>query len=92
MDSVAEQAAFGLLEYGLAGIFILVLLSFIYYSTKAAAKERAAQEERDNARETALRETVAKSFDQRHDDSILTERRLSRIEASLQIEAPHKDA
>ncbi len=84
-EALAEQAGFGLLEYGIAGIFIFTLLLGIVWIVRTTAKERAAIEERDNTRETALRATVSKAFDERHEDAVRIERRLSRIEAKLGV-------
>ena len=86
MDKVAEQGAFGLFEYGAIGIFSVVLIYGIYKLYQAGAQERAKYEERDNARETNLRATVAKAFDERHDDAVKIATRLSRIEVKLKIE------
>jgi len=85
MDKVAESAGFGLLEYGIAGIFILFLIALFYYTTKNTATERAISEARDTARETSLRATVAKAFDERHDDSVKIFSKISRMEAKMNI-------
>jgi len=85
MNTVAKGAGFGLLEYGRAGIFILFLIGLFWFTQRAAQKERETIEARDTERETKLRLTVAKSFDERHEDSIKLFCKVSRIEAKLNI-------
>tara|TARA_R110000824_G_scaffold379272_1_gene571185 strand:- start:880 stop:1164 length:285 start_codon:yes stop_codon:yes gene_type:complete len=85
MNTVAKGAGFGLLEYGIAGIFILFLIGLFWFTQRAAQKERETIEARDTERETKLRLTVAKSFDERHDDAIKLFCKVSRIEAKLNI-------
>jgi len=60
MNTVAKGAGFGLLEYGIAGIFILFLIGLFWFTQRAAQKERETIEARDTERETKLRLTVAK--------------------------------
>ena len=81
-----DLAGVGLLEYGIAGIFILVLIVGFFLTARSAQRERNRIEERDEVRETALRAAVSKSFDERHDDSVDTNRRLARIEAKMRID------
>lgn len=89
MESVVEQAAFGLLEYGAIGIVCLILFVTLWKLFQSGAKERAATEERDEKRENALRETVAKAFDQWQLLAIKITTRLARIEAKLKM--PERD-
>lgn len=90
-EGLIERAGVSLIELGIAGIFIAVLIYAYWMQAKANAKERSAIEKRDNEREKALRETVAKSFDERHDDAVRVEKRLSRIEAKMRIEDRNGD-
>lgn len=88
METAVEQASLGLLEYGLAGIFILTLILSLAWYVKTTTRAQQQQDERGSAREEQrmnvanqlLREkdeTIQDALHKRHDDMVAVTKELA---------------
>ena len=96
MENAVEQASLGLLEYGLAGIFILTLILSLAWYVKTTTEAREQQDQRDAAREetrmaTANQllankdQTIEKALEKRHEDMVAVTKELVESKTILKV-------